>query len=215
MSIENKIKLKEGEQILSVIKRYGLTFFWWWIFILLLFVVPFFFMFWLFQHGWWGQTLFTIPVLLGILTIVRTLFLWQRNILIITTHRLIDIDQRGFFDKIVSDIPYDQVEDVMGRIKGFWGTIFRYGNLVIQTGSGKVQVIIDKIKQPTFLQQEINEIREKHLSRYSHDFSGDVAGVIIEKLYELDHEDLLRVYKRTRKLKKKFEEKEEGLEIEK
>lgn len=215
MSIENKIKLKEGEQILSVIKRYGLTFFWWWIFILILFVVPFFFMFWLFRHGWWGQTLFTVPVLLGILSIVRTLFIWQRNVLIITTHRLVDIDQRGFFDKIVSDIPYDQVEDVMGRIKGFWGTIFRYGNLNIQTGSGKVQIIVDKIKQPTFLQQEINEIREKRLAKHSHDFSEDLAESILEKLRDLDYDDLVSVYKKSRKLKKKFEEEEDELEEEK
>jgi len=215
MSIENKIKLKQGEQILSVIKRYGLTFFWWWIFILLLFVVPFFFMFWLFQHGWWGQTLFTVPVLLGILTIIRTLFLWQKNILIITSHRLIDIDQRGFFDKIVSDIPYDQVEDVMGRIKGFWGTIFRYGNLVIQTGSGKVQIIVDKIKQPTFVGQEINEIRERCLAKHSRDFGEDLANGILEKLRDLDYDDLLRVYKRSRKLKKKFEDEEDELEEEK
>ena len=208
MSAENKIKLKEDEQILSVVRRYGVTFFWWWLLILILFVVPFFFMFWLFQHGWWGQTLFIVPVVLGVLTIIRTLFLWQKNVLIITTHRLIDIDQRGFFDKIISDVPYDQVEDIMGRIKGFWGTIFRFGNLTIQTGNGKVQIIVDKIKQPTFLQQEINEIRERHLARYSHDFSGDVAKAIIDKLYELDYEDLLRVYKRARKLKKKFEEEE-------
>ncbi len=215
MSIENKIKLKQGEQILSVTKRYGLTFFWWWIFILLLFVIPFFFMFWLFQNGWWGQTLFTVPVLLGVLTIIRTLFLWQKNILIITSHRLIDVDQRGFFDKIVSDIPYDQVEDVMGRIKGFWGTIFRYGNLTIQTGSGKVQIIVDKIKQPTFLQQEINEIRERRLKEHSHDFGEDLTRSILEKLRDLDYEDLLRVYKRSRKLKKEFEAEEEEPEEEK
>ena len=215
MSIENKIKLKEGEQILSVTKRYGLTFFWWWIFIILLFVIPFFFMFWLFQHGWWGQTLFTIPVVLGVLTIIRTLFLWQKNILIITSHRLIDVDQRGFFDKIVSDIPYDQVEDVMGRIRGFWGTIFRYGNLTIQTGSGKVQIIVDKIKQPTFLQQEINEIRERRLKEHTRDFGEDLTKSILEKLRDLDYEDLLRVYKRSRKLKRKFEEEEEEPEEEK
>ncbi len=205
MSIESKIKLKEGERILSVVKRYGLTYFWWWILILVLFVVPFFFMFWLFNHGWWGQALFITPVVIGFFTVIRTVFLWQKNILIITTHRLVDIDQRGFFDQVVSDVPYDQVEDVMGRIKGFWGTIFRYGNLTIQTGGGKIQIVVDRVVQPTFLQQEINEIRERHLSRYSHDFSGDVAKVIIEKLYELDYEELLRVYKKVRRLKKKFE----------
>ena len=103
----------------------------------------------------------------------------------------------------------------MGRIKGFWGTIFRFGNLNIQTGSGKVQIIVDKIKQPTFLQQEINEIRERRLAEHSHDFGEDLADSILEKLNQLDYDDLLKVFKRSRKLKKKYEEEEEELEEEK
>ena len=157
------IKLKEGEKIVTIVRRYGLTFFWHWLLIFLLFVVPFFFMFWLFNHGWWGQILFFVPVAFGIFTLIRLIFIWKKNIFIITTHRVVDIDQRGFFDQVVSDVPYNQIVDVSGRIKGFWGTIFRYGSLQIQTGNGKVQIIIERIKQPVYLQQEINELREQYL----------------------------------------------------
>ena len=145
--LEKKIKLKDNERIVSVIRRYGITLLWQWTLIALLFIVPFFFMFWLFRHDWWGQGLFITPIVLGILLIIRTIFIWQKNVFVITTHRLIDIDQRGFFDQVVSEIPYDQVEDVSGRVKGFWGTIFRYGIINIQTGTGKVQIIVEKIKQ--------------------------------------------------------------------
>lgn len=147
-----------------IVRRYGLTFFWQWILIFFLFVVPFFFMFWLFNHSWWGQALFFIPVACGFFALIRLIFIWKKNVLIITTHRIVDIDQRGFFDKIISDVPYSQIEDVSGRIKGFWGTIFRYGSLQIQTGNGKVQIVVDRIKQPVYLQQDINEMREKYLS---------------------------------------------------
>ena len=163
MSIGKQIKLKEGERIITIVRRYGLTFFWQWILVFILFVVPFFFMFWLFNHRWWGQALFFIPVVVGISTLVRVIFIWKKNVLIITTHRIVDIDQRGFFDQVVSDVPYSQIEDISGRIKGFWGTIFRYGSLQIQTGNGKVQIVIDRIKQPVYLQQEINELRERYL----------------------------------------------------
>lgn len=159
------IKLKEGEKIIMIVRRYGLTFFWSWVLIFFLFVVPFFFMFWLFNHSWWGQVLFFVPVAFGIFSLIRLVFIWKKNILIITTHRVVDIDQRGFFDQVVSDVPYSQIEDVSGRIKGFWGTIFRYGSLQIQTGNGKVQIVVEKIKQPVYFQQVINELREKHLDR--------------------------------------------------
>ncbi|MFA5813198.1 MAG: hypothetical protein WC862_01655 [Patescibacteria group bacterium] len=193
MSLENKIKLKENERIVFVIRRYGLTLFWRWLLISALLAVPFFFMFWLFQHGWWGEALFVIPMALGLFLAVRAIFIWQKNIFIVTTHRLVDIDQRDFFEQIISEVPYDQVEDVGGRISGFWGTILRYGNLSVQTGNGKVKIVVDKIKNPIYLQQEINEFRQQFISKYAHDFSGNVANVIIDKLYELELSELIRV----------------------
>lgn len=110
--------------------------------------------------------MFFLPVAIGIFILIKTIFIWKKNVLIITTDRVVDIDQRGFFDKVVSDVPYGQIEDVSGRIKGFWGTIFRYGSLQIQTGNGKVQIVVEKIKQPVYLQQEINELRERLLRKY-------------------------------------------------
>jgi len=205
MSIEKKIKLKANERIMTIVRRYGLTFFWSWLFIFVLIVVPFFFMFWLFKHDWWGQTLFIIPVALALFLLTRTIFVWQRNVMIITSHRVVDIDQRGFFEKEISNVSYDQVEDVLGRIKGFWGTIFRYGNVEIQTGAGKVLLVVDKVKQPVFVQQEIQELRDRFMAKYVHDYSGDVAGTIIDQIYELEVEELERVKKVLVKRIKKLE----------
>jgi hypothetical protein len=206
MSAEDKIKLKENEQIVSVIRRYGFTFFPSWLLSFILIVTPFFFMFWLFNHGALGQGLFTALLLLGIFILARTLFVWQRNILIITTHRVVDIDQRGFFDKVTSNISYDQLEDVMGRIKGFWGTIFRYGNVTIQSGSGKVQVVVDKVKQPVYVQQEIAELHDKYINKDSDDFSTGGVKKIIDKLHDLEISELVRIRKAVKKNIKKLEE---------
>ena len=214
MSIESKVKMKEDEQIVSVIRRYGLTFFWSWLFSFVFIVVPFFFMFWLFQHGWWGQSLFGLPLVMGILLLVRTIFIWQRNILIITTHRVVDIDQRGFFDKVISNISYDQLEDVMGRIKGFCGTIFRYGNVTIQSGSGKVQVVVDRVKQPVYVQQEIAELHDKYINKDSDDLSTDGVKKIINKLHDLEISELIRIRKAVKKNIKTLEDKKAEEELE-
>jgi len=198
------IKLKEQERIISIVRRYGLTYFWHGLLVAIIFSVSFFFMFWLFAHNWWGQTLFGLGIFLGLFILFRTLFLWHSNQLIITTHRVVDIDQNGFFDKIISEVSYDKIEDVFGRIKGVFGTIFRYGELNIQTGAGKVQIALERIKQPVVLQGQINELRDRYVSRYSSRFSGDVADMIIDKLYELELEDLSRVEKVVEKLKRKL-----------
>lgn len=187
------MQLKEQERIITTVRRYGLTYFWHGCLVAVLIGSAFFFMFWLFAHDWWGQTLFGLDLGVGFLLLLRTMFLWQKNQLLVTTHRVIDVDQRGFFDKTVSEIPYDQIEDVFGKIKGVFGTIFRYGEINIQTGAGKVQICLQKIKQPVALQQQINELRERYVSRYSSRFSGDVAEMVIDKVYELEEKDLKRV----------------------
>ena len=195
MSVENKIKFKENEKIVSVIRRYGLTFFWSWLFSFIFITAPFFFMFWLFKNGWWGQALFFVPLTLGLLLLFKTIFIWQKNILLITTHRIIDFDRQGFFEETVSNVSYDQLEDVMGKISGFFGMLFRYGNVTIQSGSGKVQIVIDKVKQPVYIQQEITELRDEYMAKYSHDFSKNVAEAIIDKIYELELPELERIQK--------------------
>jgi len=149
--------------------------------------------------------MFIVPVFLAIFLLIRTIFVWQKNVMIITTHRIIDIARIGFLEKEISNVSYDQVEDVLGRIRGFFGTIFRYGNVEIQTGAGKVQLIIEKIKKPVIIQQEIQELRDKFMSKYIHNYSDDVAGTIIDQLYELEIEELKRVEKVLVKRIKKLE----------
>lgn len=210
MNIEKIITLKEQERIVRIIKRYGLTLFWNWFFVFVLLAVPFFFMFWLFRHDWWGITLFVLPIVLSFLLLFKTIFVWQRNILIITTHRIVDIDQKGFFHKEISKIAYDQVEDIFGSIKGFWGTIFRYGNVIIQTGNGKVEVIVDRVKQPVHVQEEIQDMRDRFMSKYVHNYSEDVAGTIMDQIYELELEDLYKIKKAVAKRIGKLEQTEDN-----
>jgi len=193
VSVENKVQLKKGEEIITAVRRYGLTLLWQWFIILLLLAVPFFFMFWLFRHDWWGMTLFLAPIIFGLAWIIRIIFLWRKNVLVITNQRLIDYDQRGLFDQLVSEIFYDQVEDVHGRIRGVWGTIFRYGEITIQSGNGKINIIAKQIKQPVYLQQEINELRQNYLAKKTLDFSKGAVEAVIDGLYELELEDLIRV----------------------
>lgn len=191
----DNLKLKEQERILDEIHQYGLTTFWSWFGGFLLVFCAAFFMFWLFEHGEWGQVGFGLMLVLGFFVMFRTYFLWKKNVFFITTHRLIDIERPGFFSSVVSEVPYDQIEDVSGKVNGIFGTMFRYGDVQVQTGNGKVKIVVPNVKHPLRVQQEINEFRERFLSKYSHDFSGDVSEVIIDKLYELELPELRRVQK--------------------
>ncbi|HQF57385.1 MAG TPA: hypothetical protein PK831_02690 [Candidatus Magasanikbacteria bacterium] len=212
MNLEKFITLKEGEKVIEIIKRAGITLFWDWFLVFILLVTPFFFMFWLFRHDWWGITLFILPIVLSLFLIVKIIFVWQRNIFIITTHRLVDINQKGFFHKEISKITYDQVEDIFGSIKGFWGTLFRYGKVIIQTGNGQIEIIVDKIKSPIQIQEIIQDNRDRFMSKYVHNYSEDVAENIRDQIYELELTDLYKIKKIVNKRITKLESVEENEE---
>ncbi|MBT3817345.1 MAG: hypothetical protein HOE80_01075 [Candidatus Magasanikbacteria bacterium] len=200
------IRLKRNEAIVLEIRRYGLTYIFPVILGIVCFSVAAFFLFWFMEHDWWGITLLGILVVMGLFIFLKTWLHWARNKTIITTHRIVDIDKPSLFQEIVSEVPYDKIEDTTGKIRGMLGTIFRYGSVEIITGNEEATVILDRVKQPARIQQQINELRERHMARYTHEFSGDVASLILDKLYELDKEDLLKVLKTVRKRLKKIEQ---------
>jgi hypothetical protein len=56
---------------------------------------------------------------------------------IVTNKRVIDIDQKGLFDREINSMPVSNIEDVTFKMSGFAGTVFNYGNVIIQTaGTG-------------------------------------------------------------------------------
>ena len=193
------LKLKNSEKIYHIVRRYGLTLLWWWLLIVVLIIVPFFFMFWLFQKGWWGIMLFILPLSIAAIILFRVLYFWQKNLFYVTSHRLVDIEQRGLFDKIISEINYDQIEDVSGRVKGFCGTIFRYGEISVQVGNGKIKILATKVKDPWYLQEQINGLRDRWVNQSAKKFSNNAMQTIIDQLYELEPVQLLRVKKEIEK----------------
>lgn len=82
---------------------------------------------------------------LYLLIILAFLFLvWMEYYLdmwIITTTRIIDIEQRGLFSREVSEIPLSSVEDVTIDVEGVIETFLKFGTLRVQTaGKGEFSI---------------------------------------------------------------------------
>lgn len=197
------IKLQKTEYIVNIARRHGIVYFWWWLLVFLFISIPFFFMFWLFHHGWWGQTLFFISLALAFFIFIRTIFLWKKKTLVITTRRIIDVDQRGFFDKIITEIPFEHLDYVSGQVKGMWGTLWRYGSLSIQNESGNMRIVFDKLKRPLRIQGQINELRKKYGKQSDGgsmcvecgEKQGNIVDVLADKFKTLELQELIKLKK--------------------
>ena len=63
---------------------------------------------------------------------------------IITTERIIDIEQRGLFSREVAEIPIRQIQDVTLDIHGIVETLLKFGTIKIQT-AGEREFLIKNV----------------------------------------------------------------------
>lgn len=82
---------------------------------------------------------------------------------IITTHRIIEINQHGFFNRQVSSLLLNRVQDVTTEIEGFFPTLIGYGTLVVQSAGAHDYFTMSGIPHPQELRDLImREIAALH-----------------------------------------------------
>ena len=74
---------------------------------------------------------------------------------IITTTRIVDIRQYGFFSRQVSSFLLNRVQDVTTDVEGFLPTIFHFGTLNVETAGREEKFQMKGIVKPTELRDLI------------------------------------------------------------
>lgn len=132
-----------------------------------LIILPFFLLYPLFSWGDRGIVIFSIMLGLGLVWLVRTIVVWYWQTLIITSQRIIDIDQKGLFQKIVSNVPMPKIQDVFFQIKGVGRTIAMIGDIHIILTDNKTKIEIKNISHPQKIQQLILALKMEALKEKS------------------------------------------------
>lgn len=86
---------------------------------------------------------------------------WYRDIYAITSERLINIEQKGFFTKKVSEISLDKIQDTYYSISGPLATLFHFGTVEI-ISSSSLKLEFSNVKNPQKVQQEIIKLSKKN-----------------------------------------------------
>lgn len=77
------------------------------------------------------------------------------DVWIITSERIIDIDQKGFFSRTISENKLFQIQDVTSEVQGFFPTVLRYGNVYVQTAGEKERFFFCEVPQPDSIRDMI------------------------------------------------------------
>lgn len=96
----------------------------------------------------WGWWLLGGLVILALLVVGRTWRRWRGTMLVITNQRVVDIDQRGVWERVVSEAPLERVSDVHFSQRGLAGTLLRYGTVEYTITPGGTKIVSTPLRDP-------------------------------------------------------------------
>lgn len=101
-----------------------------------------------------------LSILLGILLLVPAWIGWYFSVFIVTDQRLIQITQKGMFNRSVVDMGLNQIQMVNYEVAGLQETLLGYGTITMQTFVG--DLVIHDIHHPGKIQKHILQILRDH-----------------------------------------------------
>jgi hypothetical protein len=87
----------------------------------------------------------------------------ELDLIIVTNERVIDITQVDFLNYNIQEAPINQIQDVKGEVRGFWGTIFHVGTIAISTANQRANLEIDMIRDPMLSARRILDSVKKEI----------------------------------------------------
>lgn len=157
------ISFREGERVIAVHKRHG--------FILLIEIAPIIFfacvvsaavLFGIAQLDeefmafepliLFGAALFLHVLWVALFVVLADFYL---DVWVVTSERIIAVEQKGLFSRTVSECELTKVQDMTTDVRGIVATFLNYGNLNIRTASEHEQFIFKQIGGPDAAKDEI------------------------------------------------------------
>jgi len=98
-------------------------------------------------------------IMLGVILIIPSWISWYFSVFIVTDQRLIQITQKGLFNRTVVDMNLSQIQMVNYQVAGLQETLLGFGTISMQTFVG--DLIIHDIHHPAKIQKHLLEILRK------------------------------------------------------
>jgi len=162
-------ELEKNEEIIKIIhrhwfdilKQFSISFILIFILISVLFTLPSFFQFdspeeykiLLFIESGFAIFIWIYMFLIGID--------YYFDVWVLTTNRIINVEQKGLFLRHVSELKLVKIQDVTTEVEGFLPTMFNYGDVHIQTAAEQVRFIFRSVPDPYRIKSEIMKMHKK------------------------------------------------------
>lgn len=105
---------------------------------------------------------------------------------IVTTERIMNVEQKGLFNRIASELHLAAVQDVTSLQTGIIGTFLDYGDVSIQTAAEKERFRFQKIDHPEKVKETIIRLIEEDKKRHA----GSIIAAVAEGQKHADNTEV-------------------------
>ncbi|MFA6024666.1 MAG: hypothetical protein WC777_05735 [Candidatus Gracilibacteria bacterium] len=105
---------------------------------------------------------------IGALLFAYRFLQWYLDAWIVTNLSVIDYEWESPFSQSTNRIEYGNIDGITNETKGFWGTVFRFGNIQITHVSGS-PLILESVASPRKVERFIMEHQQKFVQNQSFD----------------------------------------------
>jgi len=177
MFVEGQIPNRQkDEKLILFLRRHPIVLIKRWIMYLILALLPFAIYFFLINLQPWiinNKLIYPFLFLLAsVYYLYIVLFLFSAfidyylDVWIVSDQRIINIEQRGLFNREVAEQDLDRIQDVSGIQKGVLQTFFSFGDVHIQTAGEVQKFIFRQVANPFDVVKTINTILDKKEKKF-------------------------------------------------
>ncbi|HRH32517.1 MAG TPA: PH domain-containing protein [bacterium] len=91
------------------------------------------------------------------------------DVWIVTSERVINTEQQGLFNRLVSEVHLGQIQDITSETKGLLETFLTYGDVYVQTAAEKERFRFKNVDNPDDVKITISQLVKQCKTTHDHD----------------------------------------------
>lgn len=91
--------------------------------------------------------------------VVEKFLFWYFNIYVVTDHHLIDVISHSLMSRDITEARIDDVQSAKSQVRGVAGSLFNFGDVVIETAAKQQKIEFISVPNPDFVSDRIQDLR--------------------------------------------------------
>jgi uncharacterized membrane protein YdbT with pleckstrin-like domain len=92
------------------------------------------------------------------------------DVWIVTDRRIVNIEQKGLFSRVVSELQLEKIQDVTTQVQGIIPTFLNYGDLFVQTAAEEERFLFHNIPDPYAVKDLVMNLQKKFETQEENEF---------------------------------------------